>query len=269
MHKKIIGFILALLLLVGAVPASAAGFSQPQVSAIVSLLRAFGVEQSVIDHVSAVLGGATQTSSGNTRTVSGTFTYSDMSGFGNLELMNESIPARRIIKINTTNLDGHDSVAMLKEMGIDGSKPIGDSCRWAVDATVTIKEVSAIVGAQPVFTITNILSKGSPRQTCPGARVNPSPAVLSVTPLQGKAPLTVTIQPNFYELGDNYILFGDGTSALVTCAEFKPRTDACVRITPVTHTYTRPATYTLKQVSTPSDQDGYAYATASVMVGVQ
>jgi PKD repeat protein len=76
----------------------------------------------------------------------------------------------------------------------------------------------------------------------------------------------VTVQPAFYELGDNYIKFGDGAQALVKCAEFKPNTDACIRIAPVTHTYTSAGTYIAKQVPTDTQtgKDDYVYASATV-----
>jgi len=56
MSKKLIGLTLALALFVVALPVSAAGLTQTQVSAIISLLQSFGAEQSVVNNVAAALG---------------------------------------------------------------------------------------------------------------------------------------------------------------------------------------------------------------------
>ena len=64
MSKKLIGLTLALVLCMVAVPASAAGLTQSQISAIIALLQSFGAEQSVINNVSVSLGGGTPNNSG-------------------------------------------------------------------------------------------------------------------------------------------------------------------------------------------------------------
>jgi hypothetical protein len=56
MSKKFIGLTLALALFAVALPASAAGLTQPQIAAIVGLLQAFGAEASVIASVQMSLG---------------------------------------------------------------------------------------------------------------------------------------------------------------------------------------------------------------------
>lgn len=71
------------------------------------------------------------------------------------------------------------------------------------------------------------------------------PSYISATPASGSAPLTITFTPGFLGLGGHPVDFGDGTNTEATCAEFKPDTDACIRMNTLTHIYTKPGTYTV------------------------
>lgn len=70
------------------------------------------------------------------------------------------------------------------------------------------------------------------------------PPTISANVVSGTAPLTVIFTVGFLGLGNYWVEFGDGTRADTTCAQWKPETDACLKMDTITHTYSAPGTYT-------------------------
>ncbi|MBX4192301.1 hypothetical protein KW798_02325 [Candidatus Parcubacteria bacterium] len=70
-----------------------------------------------------------------------------------------------------------------------------------------------------------------------------------IYPSVGVAPLQVSVEPYFMGLGNHWIDFSDNTPRVdAACAEWKPDTDACVKMKTITHTYLTAGVYPVRYV---------------------
>lgn len=96
-----------------------------------------------------------------------------------------------------------------------------------------------------------------------------SESIFILSASQGVAPLMVELTPQFKDMMDNWIDFGDGSTAEVSCLEYIPDTDQCAALTLISHTFKTPGTYTVSFMSGLKSSPAEAVVIASEMVEVE
>lgn len=97
------------------------------------------------------------------------------------------------------------------------------------------------------------------------------PPTITANVTSGNAPLAVEFSVTYLGLLDQWVVFGDGQQADITCSAYKPDTDACATYTDkVSHTYTQPGTYTVKYMQRNGGANGTTEdVTGSVVIAVR
>lgn len=80
--------------------------------------------------------------------------------------------------------------------------------------------------------------------------------LLGANVTSGNAPLVVIFDVQFIGLLYNWVDFGDGTRADAVCDQWKPDTDACIKMKTITHTYALPGVYTVTYKEGYTDEAG-------------
>ena len=242
MSKKLIGLTLALALFAVALPASAAGLTQTQISDILSLLQSFGAEQSVINNVSVSLGGGTPGNSG--------------SGVSCIEL------SYNLFSGSTDNTTGGQVTKLQRFLGVDTTGYFGPATeaavqRWQAQNGVVSSGSPDSTGYGYVGTKT----RAAMARGCSGTQQN---ITLTANPLSGAVPLTVMFTVgNLPDNATRYAIdYGDENGATDPV-----RSEGDSRKDSISHTFTRPGTYTVK-VGTFGGESGLLLA-ASVVAQIQ
>lgn len=205
MSKKLIGLTLALALFAVAVPASAAGLTQAQISAIIGLLQSFGAEQSVINSVSVSLGGNSAGSPDNQKSC---------------------IQLTRNLTIGTTGEDVSRLQKYLTEKGFFSNEATGYYGFATAQAVGKLQISLGIVSSQNDSAYGMMGPKTRQAIGCGNIVEHPesSEKVFSATPTTGVAPLKVQFTSIYYATHDasetqHYVRFGDESKDLgrITC----------------------------------------------------
>jgi len=92
----------------------------------------------------------------------------------------------------------------------------------------------------------------------------PAQTTFSASPTSGVAPLTVTFDTAFLGMGEQWVDFGDGARADAGCVQYKSEND-CIKMKPITHTYTTAGDYTASYKERDSGADKI-WGTATISV---
>lgn len=238
MHRPLLGLVLgAVVTLAAAVPAaSAAGLSSTQVSAVVSLLNAFGVDSTTVARVEADLGSASTTAP---VAVGG--------GTANGPSPRACIALSRDLHVGMKGNDhdnDNDVKGLQEALGVSATGYFGTQTQAAVKAWQTahgIKATGYVGPATRAAIRCGIIP--SPSTTAS------STAALSANPSSGAAPLAVSFTGTGLADGARYLIeFGDGAtstplSAVDVCMHLADGSGGCPKVG-ASHTYTSVGTYT-------------------------
>ncbi len=272
MYSKTIHFLvgsLAALVLFTSVPVHAAGLTQTQVQAILSLLQSFGADQNTINNVQAALSGQAapgSQSSGQTGAGNSCFGFSHNLYIGATDATTGGEVTKLQQMLGITNPTGYFGPATRqavinwqKAHGISAVGVVGPSTRAAMVCgasaapapTTDSSSTNKTTSTAPVPVITAPTATSSPATT--SNAISPTTAALNsaisqvaagnriaAVPVSGASlPLVAyAVSPQF---GNGYVDFGDGSAMVRVNDTCTTSTNTCGGV----HNYSAPGAYTV------------------------